>query len=536
MIDRAGALLLLVPVGLLAQAPPRSRTGSWPKFELVSHVGLGQAAAGDIWVHRGFAYLGTFSCGHGVQIVDAARPATPQLLAPLITDPDSTYEDVVVIRADTPSFRGDLLAAGLQNCLFSGARGVQFWDVTNPRSPQRLGFFDTGPMTNGVHELYLFQRENRVFALLAVPGSEARGAGGDFRIVEATDPANPVQIADWGLQRHLGLSPAAVSQGGAPSAICHSAWANQAGTIAYLSHWDAGVVMLDISDPANPAFLGRTTYAPGEEGNAHSIWLAKQEKLLVVADEDFLPGAALMEITEPARLAGPVSAIEGALTVQMCGLGQSSGEVAYVGRGCNADTHSSNPAGKVALIDNGGCAFREKIVRAQGAAATGVIVAQNTAALLSAMGGSSAGVTIPGVMISRADGDRLKNALADGPLRIALANDPSHTWGFARFFDISDPTAPRQLSTFATARTRQCPAPDGVWYTVHNPFVVGDTAYFSWYSDGVRAVDISDPAKPREIAFWVPPQQPLVWGLYVQDDLVFLSDINNGLFILKRDW
>jgi hypothetical protein len=30
--------------------------------------------------------------------------------------------------------------------------------------------------------------------------------------------------------------------------------------IAYLSYWDAGLVMLDVSDPANPVFLGDSTY------------------------------------------------------------------------------------------------------------------------------------------------------------------------------------------------------------------------------------------------------------------------------------
>ncbi len=57
-------------------------------------------------------------------------------------------------------------------------------------------------------------------------------------------------------------------------------------------------------------------------------------------------------------------------------------------------------------------------------------------------------------------------------------------------------------------------------------------------------VDISAPAAPREIASFVPPDvadprgnlpaKPLVWGIYVHGDLILASDINAGLYILKR--
>jgi hypothetical protein len=546
---RVFSLLSLTVLALLALAlPAKTPVRSAPLqerargIELVGHSSLGTGVlAGDIWVHGQYAYLGTSSCGKGVQVVDISNPTNPQLIGLLGSSSNSTYEDVVVIRANTPAFQGDLLAVGLQGCnLLGGARGVQFWDVTDPRRPRRLGFFNTGLIAPGVHELFLFQRDNRVFALLAVPYSELVGAGGDFRIVEVTDPRHPRQIADWGIQSDLGLSLLN------DEFFCHSVWASSDGTVAYLSYWDAGVIMLDISDPGRPRFIGRTTYAPGEEGNAHSVWPANERNLLLVADEDFSTRGMSVQITDPAALAGLIAAAESRLTRSICAIGEMSGEVTYVGRGCTNDRYLSDPRGKIALIDYGGCDSRDKILRAQEAGALAVIVAHTISGPPFSLGGDPTGIAIAGGMISLQDGNRLKIALAGGEtVRVRLTRDSSlSSWGFLRIYDLSDPTRPKQISTFATEHARKCPVPDGGWYTVHNLFVVGDTAFLSWYSDGLRVLDISDPANPRETAFFVPPDRSdgqglrggkaLIWGVYVQGDLIFISDINTGLHILKR--
>ena len=42
-------------------------------------------------------------------------------------------------------------------------------------------------------------------------------------------------------------------------------------------------------------------------------------------------------------------------------------------------------------------------------------------------------------------------------------------------------------------------------YTIHNPMLMGTDVYISWYSDGVRVVDASDPTNPEEVAYFVPP-------------------------------
>ena len=56
---------------------------------------------------------------------------------------------------------------------------------------------------------------------------------------------------------------------------------------------------------------------------------------------------------------------------------------------------------------------------------------------------------------------------------------------------------------------------------------------------GVRVIDITNPATPREVAFWAgagaPPDAPLVdiWGIALDGSLVLASDRNFGLYVLR---
>ena len=88
-------------------------------------------------------------------------------------------------------------------------------------------------------------------------------------------------------------------------------------------------------------------------------------------------------------------------------------------------------------------------------------------------------------------------------------------------------------------------------YTIHNPLLVGTDLYISWYTDGIRVVDARDPRRLREVAHFVPPavNNPInpsqrgvltnatqVWGVAYDEarDLVYASDMNSGLWILRR--
>jgi hypothetical protein len=124
-------------------------------------------------------------------------------------------------------------------------------------------------------------------------------------------------------------------------------------------------------------------------------------------------------------------------------------------------------------------------------------------------------------------------------------------FGYLRVYDYSDLAAPEQIGEYHTPNSLGSKDVGAGDYTIHNPLLVGTDVYISWYSDGVRVVDASNPAAPREVAYFVPPStknpvQPSqrgvltnatqVWGVAHEEStgLVYASDMNSGLWILRR--
>lgn len=109
----------------------------------------------------------------------------------------------------------------------------------------------------------------------------------------------------------------------------------------------------------------------------------------------------LVEITLP--YTAQYEAIEGSDTTPLVEAGDVTGEIVHVGTGCAGETYLADPAGKVALIQRGGCTFTEKVQGAEAAGAIAAIVYNNTAGLFS----MSATAGIPAVSISQSDGEEI---------------------------------------------------------------------------------------------------------------------------------
>lgn len=91
--------------------------------------------------------------------------------------------------------------------------------------------------------------------------------------------------------------------------------------------------------------------------------------------------------------------------------------------GCEALTNGSEVAGKIALVDRGTCNFSVKALNAQNAGAIGLVVLNSAAGTILPSLGAGTGseqVTIPVVMLSYADGQRIKAAMAAGTVNISM--------------------------------------------------------------------------------------------------------------------
>jgi hypothetical protein len=109
------------------------------------------------------------------------------------------------------------------------------------------------------------------------------------------------------------------------------------------------------------------------------------------------------------------------------------------------------------------------------------------------------------------------------------------TWGRLHVIDVSDIQHPREVAWYE-------PTDGGV----HNVWVEGDTLYLGNYQGGARVLDISGELKGdllrqgREIS-WIftadslgaKPHVPFAWGAVVKNGVMFVPDINSGLWVLK---
>ncbi len=229
-----------------------------------------------------------------MRVIDVHDPTGPTLLTSAAVYRGTTAEHLAVVHFATPAFTGTVLFAGIQRCAsdLTAPSGLAIWDVTDPANPTELAFLATG-RARGVHEFTVRQRGDRWLAYLAVSNSEITEGTGDLRIVDVTDPRQPTELLDWAAKRDAGLPVgnghecAPYCRGAVPQAFLHSVTLSPDGRTAYLSYWDLGVILLDVSEPNAPRWLGRFAEPPAAEGNTHSVALAHDGTLALVADETF---------------------------------------------------------------------------------------------------------------------------------------------------------------------------------------------------------------------------------------------------------
>ena len=559
----------------------------------------------DVWALNGYAYTGTFSalCSDGpggnesgIWIWDVHNKNKPTKVGVIESAAGSKANDVKVI---TNSAGDDILVLSNESCA-GGPGGVDLYQVNDPENPvflDRLQVDDGnvflreafGFVDSGIHNIYLWSRGGVDYM-----GLSAGLDFGNFKIYDISDPAEPALLSAWGPEdlefadelAARGLTSFSEGTfeewdanfdlilegdsyifdgfGASANRVMHDLFINDDGTKAYVNFWDAGMILLDISDPSDPQFVSQALDPTSTDGevNSHSVW-TEDDVIVVEGEEDFAPyGDAFLETS-----AGTFNAIAGAIHPS----GDVSGPATYVGLGCEGDPFASPAAatpmpaatgpGQVALVQRGECTFVLKTNNAEAAGYDGIVVFNDAARgdALVLMGGNDP-VNIPGVFVGHSDGLTLAGVASAAALMIG---DPAGTvvlyaetwngWSGLRIWDYSDPENPVLASTFDTACSALQPGTEGAeeccegdqfTYSSHNLVIDKGIAYISWYTDGLLMVDISDPYNPVEVGRYHESGPEFeeanggaqdIWGVYKEDNSpwVYASDRNGGLYVLK---
>ncbi len=255
----------------------------------------------DVYAHKGYAYVGTHTANGangGVRVFDLKDPSNPKEVAMFgHDDVQGTWQEKVIVKSvDTPDFKGDLAVVSVQQLNRNNpdtSGGFLLYDVTDPTTPKKLGYWETFSTTRGTHELYLTMQGDRALVFASNPYADfySKGEQKDFQIVDVSNPSSPKTL--WQFDpRILPEVPDSFNgyhwnapDGKSRAVFNHSVITDDNAQFAYVSMWDLGTVIFDIKDPENPVYVGRTEYSSEQQGAAHSAALAKGGNILIETRE-----------------------------------------------------------------------------------------------------------------------------------------------------------------------------------------------------------------------------------------------------------
>lgn len=265
-------------------------------------------------------------------------------------------EGMQVVEITTQFFSGDVLVMNNEACGKNAKGGVSLWDVSDPSNPRKLSenFGDRDPGDTDANEIHsAFAWDAGDNAYVVVTDNEEFP---DVDIFDITKPNRPRLVAEYDLnafdvdQPDLGLT----------ESFLHDMVVKEIDGrfIMLLSYWDGGFVLLDVTDPANAVFLGDTEFADIDpelfeslgvaltpEGNAHQAEFTIDNQFIIGTDEDFAPYRtdALNITTGPFQGEYPSVIVPGGLPPAALDDLTLSGPVVYGGYGCPTSAPLPSP-------------------------------------------------------------------------------------------------------------------------------------------------------------------------------------------------
>ncbi|HSJ65839.1 MAG TPA: hypothetical protein VK922_18300 [Gemmatimonadaceae bacterium] len=273
---------------LLACGDGQKITGTPPTsgFEVVGSGSISVRRTSDFWAHGGVAYSGTVGCvgtvcGDRLFVWDISDPTRISLTDSLVVDA-ATVNDVK-IRTD------GALAILTHEGSADGLNGITLLDMADPLHPTVITRYvgdcatttDQSCLSGGIHNVWI--EGDFVYAVEPVDG---------VHVIDISDPAVPRQVALF----HAGVSHP------------HDVLVRDG--LAFVSHWDAGLIILDVGNglrggsPGNPVEVSRIQI-PG--GHVHNAWYWPERGYVFVGQEAFAQPVGGMHVVDVSDLAAPVT-------------------------------------------------------------------------------------------------------------------------------------------------------------------------------------------------------------------------------------
>ncbi|CAN5880619.1 hypothetical protein BH11MYX3_BH11MYX3_15090 [soil metagenome] len=303
------------------------------------------------------------------------------------------------------------------------------------------------------------------------------------------------------------------------------------GTIAYLIRQD-GLHMIETADPAHPVELGWWTRAGDGYSNDVKLVEANGKRYAIIADYP----SDVVDVTDPTmpRLVAQVPVEAHTLFTETRGGKIYAYFGAYDGKCPVFDVSNPEAPLRLGTYDSMGTIVHDLMI-------------DNGIAYLNAWeeGLHVVDYTNPSqpVLIGKwrqtpTHTSHSSWAFTAGGRKLALHGEEA----YGAHLDVVDvdPASSTFMTSVGQFKTRE-------WVSIHNVMVVGGRAYMSYYQDGVRVLDVSDPTKPKQLGYyntWDPQAAYTSSGFFegavgidvdLARKLVFIADSPRGLIILRDE-
>lgn len=270
-------------------------------MRLVGHTDQGGRPDGvQLMVHRGYAYIGhMFS--KGFSVVDVKDPARPKPVQYVPAAQNTwnihlqTHDDLLLVinakdmfaapefQDEKAYYKGELGrkvgTADVGKRARDWRAGLSVYDISRGETPREIGFM---PIEGGgIHRLW-YVGGRWAYASALIDGFTDY----IFITIDMADPTRPREVGRYwlpGMNVAAGETTLANSsrRQGLHHPIVHE-------DMAYLAWRDAGLVVLDVKERAEPRLIAHKNWSPPFGGGTHNCLPLPDRDLLVVLDEAVL--------------------------------------------------------------------------------------------------------------------------------------------------------------------------------------------------------------------------------------------------------